>query len=127
MKRGHELETMERGPGKYEGEVLATRIVHEEMMNGADEEFGDVQDVGWHGLATSVRLPSGAITHAIIIEDSVGFVSGKFYATAARAKAAFNKMRDELEPDSGDDDEEEDEEDDDDGLPEEYDDEEDEA
>jgi len=116
MKRGHELETMERGPGKYEGEVLATRIVHEEMMDGADEEFGDVQDVGWHGLATDVRLPSGEITHAIIVEDSVGFVSGKFYATAARAKAAFNKMRNELEPDSDDDDEEEDDDEEDDGV-----------
>ena len=127
MKRGYELETMEKGPGKYEGEVLATRLVHEEMMNGADEEFGDVQDVGWHGLATDVRLPSGAVTHAIIVEDSVGFVSGKFYATAARAKAAFQKMRNELEPEYDDDEEDYGDEEDEEDLPEDFDDDEDEA
>lgn len=80
-------------PGKFEGEVEATEIAWDATADGADEDFGDAgEGETYYGLVCNLELPSGHTTHAIVSEDSQGFVSARFFDTAAAAKKVFRQM-----------------------------------
>lgn len=84
----------------------ADEYVHELTMDGADEESGSVDETGyWAGL---VRLTFGESVKvfslakfddspvaAILTEDSVGFVTVRYYNTTDEANADWRLILDD--------------------------------
>lgn len=93
MKKWQMMKTRQnpiKGPGKYEGELYATRYAHE----NPDDELGDVQDFGWFGRFSG-KIKGRGPFHIITQEDNNGFVYGKFYETESELNDAWDDIETE--------------------------------
>ena len=81
-------------PGKFSDETAA-KLYEMSLDGGPDEETGSVQEQGWFGLMVSTGL-AGA-EHAILEEDSQGFVSYSTFDSEEAARAKFAELEAELE------------------------------
>ncbi len=83
-----------RRPGKFEG-CADQRLGKVLYAMGADEECGDVSEVGlWAGLIRGKRTEKPSY---IVTEDSQGFVDYETFATTEAAERAFAELQAELE------------------------------
>jgi len=88
------------GPGKYSNNV--EEAIHEITMDNGDG-FGDVETFGFYSLvvfdaeerAALLKVDYGASAAALVEEDSQGFVSFRFFATEAEARAVYDTLSDE--------------------------------
>lgn len=93
---------VEKGPGKFEGEVLLCRALYN---SGADEEADVGDGFGWYGLYLDIRPEDmggrwdaeGFIGAAILHESENGFVSATYYASNDDAERAWGKIVKEIE------------------------------
>jgi hypothetical protein len=86
----HVIVSRPTGPGKFEAGGTVDEWLHDQSMEGCDEELGDVEGFGWYGLllfpegvdvfepVAGVEPESGgepdySFKAAIVHEDSQGF------------------------------------------------------
>jgi hypothetical protein len=75
----------------------------EMSLDGTDDEFGSTDEAPgrWWGLQTKTGVPGAQ--HAIVTQDSQGFVQYETYRTAKAARAWFNKIVREVSREMGED------------------------
>ena len=87
---------MKRYPGKFEGcaeQRLGERLHQCTLGGGCDEEFGEVDTIGWHGL---ILRPKRKISY-VVHEDSQGFFDYEEIPTH-EAQILWDTFRAEIEP-----------------------------
>jgi hypothetical protein len=77
-----------RYPGKFEGEMYATRAVYDMAGHGMLDDIGSVDELGWY-CAYSGNIRGRGPFHVIISEDSQGFVRGEYFDTEAEMQRAW--------------------------------------
>ena len=80
---------MIRHPGKFEGELYATRAIYELVGDGTCDELGDVDGFGWYARFSGTVRGRGPL-YCIISEDSQGFVYGRYFDDAANLDRAWS-------------------------------------
>ena len=78
-------------PGKFEGELHATRAVYDMAGDGFIEDCGDVQTCGWYARYSGPIRGRGPF-HVIISEDSQGFVHGEYFESQEEFDAAWAEV-----------------------------------
>ena len=84
---------------KFGGDVCER--LYEISMEGCDEEYGNCSEppCRWWGLITDVDVGDGdgyIVHHAILTEDSQGFVDFEDYETEGDARKDFARIVDEV-------------------------------
>lgn len=81
-----------KGPGKFEGETYVVKWVYETSDGG----IGESDSIGWFDYYSGKIKGKGPF-HVIITENSVGFVSGRFFDTEAQMMKAWNRIENEVD------------------------------
>ena len=100
-------------PGKFEGELAITEFAHQQSLDGADDEVGDVTEDGeacvlvrgpWrdpqelevarsaYGLSSEDLEQLRHSAGAILTEDSQGFVRGEWHVSEEALERAWNRI-----------------------------------
>jgi hypothetical protein len=82
-------------PGKFEGELYATRAVWDMAGDhGVDEELGSTDELGWFCKYSGTIRGRGPF-HVIVSEDSQGFVHGEYFDTESEMIEAWAQIETE--------------------------------
>ena len=82
--------------GKFEGELYATKYIYDVTGDGCSDTLGESDGFGWYA-SFSGKIKGRGPFHAIIGEDSQGFVHGTYYDTAADLALAWDKLETEYD------------------------------
>jgi hypothetical protein len=82
----------ESHPGKFESSGAIGEKLHEMSMYGCDDAYGDVCEAPmfWMGLLLNTNLECAP--HALLYEDSDGFVTYESFDTVELARAEFDRV-----------------------------------
>ena len=81
-------------PGKFEGELYATRYAYEQTLDGCSDDLGEVDGFGWYARFSD-KIKGRGPFHIILQEDSQGFVYGTYYDTETDLDAAWADLETE--------------------------------
>lgn len=102
-------------PGKFEGGLVIDEYVYSITLDGADQEAGDISEMGWWAGLLEGDLVEGVLSAirdnddppllnderkfldraagAIVEEDDQGFISVTYYATATKLNQAWENIQ----------------------------------
>ena len=87
---------MIRYPGKFEGELYATRAIYDIAGEGMLSDIGSVDELGWYACYSGLIRGRGPF-HVIISEDSQGLVLGEYFDTEQELEKAWEGIEQEYE------------------------------
>ena len=85
------------GPGKFEGEMYATRYAYE----NPDDDLGSVDELGWYGYFSG-KIKNRGPFHILVWEDSNGFVGSRFFDSESELQDAWSQVESEYSDYYGD-------------------------
>jgi hypothetical protein len=81
-----------KGMGKFEGETYIVKWVY----STSDGGIGESDSIGWYDYYSG-KIKGRGPFHVIVTENSVGFVSGRFFDSESAMMKVWREIEDEVE------------------------------